>query len=214
MGAGQFWRRLLGWGLFAWGIIQVLSLVIGLAGMPDDLETWGTKWLPTAWKWMSDLPIGLNLLFPPLLLLVGIWVLAREGFEPIPTWYRHAAHLIRSRSWRGSRAAREESPLAAEDDRELEDHESAALRVVAEHVDDPDEGITPHHFQRKMAQRGFSGTDATLALASLPERGMLERFEYEDPDGYTYWQYRLTSASTRWLSANRPSQIEDDDIPF
>ncbi len=214
MDAGQRRRRLLGWGLTLWGVIQAVSLVIGLSGMPDDLETWGTRWLPTAWKWMSDLPIGLNLVLPLLLLLVGIWILARERFEPIPAWYRRAANLVRSRPWRRSRAEREESPLATEEENELEDHEAAALRVVAEHVDEPGEGITPHEFQRRMAHWRFSGTDATLALASLSERGMLERLESEHPDGYIYVQYRLTSASTRWLSANRPSQTEDDDIPF
>ena len=214
MDARQLWKPLLGWGLLIWSIIQALSFVIGLAGMPDDLKTWGTTWLPTAWKWMSDLPIGLSLVISLLLFVVGIWVLARERFEPTPTWYRYAARLIRSRPWRRSRAEPEESPPTTEDDGELGEHEAAALRVVAQHVNEPDEGITPYEFQQKMVQRGFSRTDGTLALASLSERRMLERFEYEDWNGDSHWQFRLTSMGTHWLSANRPSLTEDDDIPF
>ena len=105
-------------------------------------------------------------------------------------------------------------PQSSSNSGELDEHEAAALRVVAQHVNEPDEGITPVEFRRKMAQRGFPGADGTLALASLRERGMLEKFEYEDWNGDSYWQYRLTSMGTRWLSANRPSETDDDDIPF
>ena len=97
---------------------------------------------------------------------------------------------------------------------ELGEHEAAALQVVAQHVNEPDEGITSREFQQKMVQRGFSRIDGTLALASLSERRMLERFEYEDWNGDSYWQFRLTSMGTRWLNANRTSLTEDDDIPF
>lgn len=227
MDARQLWKPLVGWGLLIWSIIQALSFVLGLAGMPDDLKTWVTRWLPAAWKWMSDLPIGLSLVISLLLFAVGILVLARERFEPIPTSYRYAARLIRSRLWRRSRAESEESPPTTEgssqtkeepqnssNDGELGEHEAAALQVVAQHVNEPDEGITPVEFRRKMAQRGFPGADGTLALASLRERGMLEKFEYEDWNGDSYWQYRLTLMGTRWLSANRPSETDDADIPF
>jgi len=213
MEAGQFWKRLVGWGLVAWGIVQALSFLIGLPGVPEDLKTWGTSWLPTAWKWMSALPMGLSAVISLLLLAVGIWLLARERFEPIPTWYRHGSHRIRS-LWRRTRAEPDESPPTTEDEGELAEHEVAALQVVAQHVNEPDEGITPFDFQQKMAQRGFSGTDGTLALASLRERGMLERFEHEDWNGDLYTQYRLTSLGARWLNSNRPRLAEVDDIPF
>ncbi len=65
-----------------------------------------------------------------------------------------------------------------------------------------------------MAQRGFRGADGTLALASLRERRMLEKFEYEDWNGDIYSQYRLTPLGTGWLNANRASLTEHDDIPF
>ena len=214
MDAGQLRIRLLGWGLLAWSIVQALSFLIGLAGMPDDLKTWAENWLPNAWNWVSDLPIGWGLVISLLLFVVGIWVLAREGFEPIPTWYKSAARRIRSQPWRRSWRATEASPATIEDDGELGEHEAAALRVVAQHVNEPDEGITPYEFQQKMAQRSFPAEDGTLALASLRERGMLQRFEYEDWNGETYWQYRLTPSATRWLNANRPTAKDDVAIPF
>lgn len=213
MGAGQLRTQLLGWGLISWSIIQALSLVIGIAGMPDDIKTWATRWLPSAWNWASDLPIGLGLVISLLLFVVGILLLAREGFEPIPTWYRHATRLVRHRPWRRVRAGSDESPSIIEDT-QLGEHEAAALRVVAQHVNEPYAGITPYDFHQRMAQRGFSAEDSNLALASLEEDGMLERFEYEEPGHYPYWQYRLTSTSTRWLNANRAALKEDDDIPF
>ena len=171
MEAGQLSKRLVGWGLVAWGIVQALFFLIGLPGVPEDLKTWGSTWLPTAWNWMSALPMGLSLVLSLLLLVVGVWLLARERLEPVPSWYRQVSHLIRSRPWRPCRAEPDKSPPTTEAAGELADHEAAALQVVAQHVNEPDEGITPLEFQQKMAQRGFSGTDGTLALASLREKG-------------------------------------------
>lgn len=96
----------------------------------------------------------------------------------------------------------------------LHDYEIAALRVVAQHVNEPDEGITAVQYQEKMARLGFSREDATLALGTLRQMEMLERFEYEDWNGDVYWLHRLTSKSTRWLRSNRPKSTPHDDIPF
>ena len=204
----------MGWSSIVWSIIQALSLLIGLAGVPDDLERWAERWLPSAWKWVTGLPVGWGVVLSLLLFVVGIWLLAKERFEPVPTWYRSAARRVRSRPWRRSHRETEESPPTADQEDELGEHEVAALRVVAQHVNDPDEGITPSVFQRKMALQDFRGADGTLALASLRERGMLEKFEYEDWNGDTYSQYRLTPLGTGWLNANRASLTEHDDIPF
>ena len=97
---------------------------------------------------------------------------------------------------------------------ELLPSEAAALRVVAEHVDEPVGGIAPWDFHKKMARIGFSREDGNLALDSLPERGMLERFE----DGWeeeSFGAYRLTSEGASWLRENREEFWSNgDEIPF
>ena len=97
---------------------------------------------------------------------------------------------------------------------ELALYEIAALRAVAGHVYEPDAGITPFEFHKRLVRSGFSREDGNLALDSLSERGMLEGFEDEDSDG-TFWAYRLTSTGRIWLRENRDgSWSDDDEIPF
>ena len=107
----------------------------------------------------------------------------------------------------------------------LEQYEIAGLVAVAEEVDDPEAGITAHSFQKNMGQAGFTKLAGTLAMKSLIDRGMLERFTDELYNGETYTAFRVTSEGMGWLSANKekltleisedePQQISDEDIPF
>lgn len=108
----------------------------------------------------------------------------------------------------------------------LEQYEIAGLVAVAESADEPEAGIATHIFRRNMEQAGFNALAATLALKSLTDRQMLERYEEESYQGEPYAVFRITSKGMRWLFdksakltlhvGNRRKDIEitDDDIPF
>ena len=68
----------------------------------------------------------------------------------------------------------------------LEQYEIAGLVAVAEEVDDPEAGISTYVFRKNMERAGFSNLAGTLALKSLLDRGMLERFEDENYGGETF----------------------------
>ena len=106
----------------------------------------------------------------------------------------------------------------------LEQYEIAGLVAVAEEVDDPEAGIPIHSFRHNMEQAGFTKLAGTLAMKSLLDRGMLERFT-DDHDGYDYTAFRVTSKGMTWLSENKENlaleirkgelpEISDEDIPF
>ena len=67
----------------------------------------------------------------------------------------------------------------------LEQYEIAGLVAVAEEVDNPEAGIRTYVFRKNMERAGFSNLAGTLALKSLLDREMLERFEDENYDGET-----------------------------
>ena len=98
----------------------------------------------------------------------------------------------------------------------LEQYEIAGLVAVAEEVYDPETGISPYVFRKNMERAGFSNLAGTLALKSLLDRGMLERFENE---------IMVTSKGMSWLLTNKerltlqiaavePQGLTDDDVPF
>ena len=99
-------------------------------------------------------------------------------------------------------------------DGDFADYEIASLRVVAGFVDEPNAGITPFEFHKRMVRSGFSRADGNLALDSLAERGMLERFDDETWDGESFLAYRLTAGGRTWLRVNREVTRTDDDLPF
>ena len=109
----------------------------------------------------------------------------------------------------------------------LEQYETAGLVAVAQHVNDPKKGISAYQFREDMEQAGFTQLASTLALGSLIDREMLERYEEQDYDGETYTAFRVTSKGMTWLLANKGkltlqisekergrTRITDDDIPF
>ena len=109
----------------------------------------------------------------------------------------------------------------------LEQYEIAGLVAVAESVDEPESGIATHIFRHNMEQAGFNALAATLALKSLTDRQMLERYEEESFRGDPYAAFRITPKGMRWLFeksakltlhvSNTETQedlITDADIPF
>ena len=109
----------------------------------------------------------------------------------------------------------------------LEQYEIAGLVAVAEEVNDPEDGISAWMFNQNMKQAGFSNLAGTLALKSLLDREMLERFEDANYDGETWTAFRITPKGMKWLLANNASLnlqiaakepqgvgVTEDDIPF
>ena len=107
----------------------------------------------------------------------------------------------------------------------LEQYEIAGLVAVAEEVDDPEAGISTYVFRKNMERAGFSNLAGTLALKSLLDRGMLERFEDENYGGETFTAFKVTSEGMAWLLTNKgiltlqigdegPQGLTDEDIPF
>ena len=85
----------------------------------------------------------------------------------------------------------------------LEQYEIAGLVAVAEEVNDPEDGISAWMFNQNMKQAGFSNLAGTLALKSLLDREMLERFEDENYDGETFTAFKVTSEGMAWLLTNK-----------
>ena len=85
----------------------------------------------------------------------------------------------------------------------LEQYEIAGLVAVAEEVNDPEDGISAWMFSQNMKQAGFSNLAGTLALKSLLDREMLERFEDENYDGETFTAFKVTSEGMAWLLTNK-----------
>jgi nucleoside 2-deoxyribosyltransferase len=107
----------------------------------------------------------------------------------------------------------------------LEQYEIAGLVAVAEEVDDPESGVSAYSFRKNMEQAGFTRLAGSLALGSLVNKEMLERFEDHDYDGSPFTAFRVTAKGMAWLVANKekltlqfneeePKGITDDDIPF
>ena len=110
----------------------------------------------------------------------------------------------------------------------LEQYEIAGLVAVAEEVNDPEDGISIPNFRENMEQAGFTKLAGTLAMKSLIDKGMLERFTAENSNGYEYTAYtalRVTSEGMGWLSKNKENlalkirkdevqKISAEDIPF
>ena len=87
----------------------------------------------------------------------------------------------------------------------LEQYEIAGLVAVADQVNDPEDGISAWMFSQNMKQAGFSNLAGTLALKSLLDREMLERFEDANYDGETWTAFSITPKGMKWLLANNAS---------
>ena len=109
----------------------------------------------------------------------------------------------------------------------LEQYEIAGLVAVAQAVEDPEAGISTYIFRQNMEQAGFTQLAATLALRSLIDREMLERFEDQDYRNGPFTAFKITPEGMRWLIVNKENLnlyvsdespqrigITDDDIPF
>ena len=105
----------------------------------------------------------------------------------------------------------------------LEQYEIAGLIAVAEEVDDPEAGIDSFFFHHNMRQAGFTKVAVILAMKSLLDRRMLERFEDERYNGETYTAFRVTPKGMNWLLTNKerltlqiaavePQRLTEEDI--
>ena len=110
----------------------------------------------------------------------------------------------------------------------LEQYEIAGLVAVAEEVNDPEDGISAWMFSQNMKQAGFTQVASTLALSSLLDGEILERFSYYNrSEDSTYPALRITPKGMKWLLANKANLnlriaakapqgvgITEDDIPW
>ena len=101
----------------------------------------------------------------------------------------------------------------------LEQYEIAGLVAMAEEVNDPENGVSAYSFRKNMEQAGFTRLAGSLALGSLVNRELLERFEDYDYQGAAFTAFRVTSKGMAWLVANKDKLTlrkiaTDDDIPF
>jgi nucleoside 2-deoxyribosyltransferase len=108
----------------------------------------------------------------------------------------------------------------------LSSHEMAALVTIMSERSTPGEGLAPYLLKDKMRNSGYTAIAVGLALESLFRKGMIEYFQEEDSNGYSYTASRLTDKGIGWLLANQgrfrmrrdegsPSpELTDEDIPF
>ena len=110
----------------------------------------------------------------------------------------------------------------------LEQYEIAGLVAVAEEVNDPEDGISAWVFSQNMKQAGFTQVASNLALSSLLDGEILERFEYYDrSENSTYPVLRITPKGMKWLLVNKANLnlqiaakapqgvgVTEDDIPW
>lgn len=111
----------------------------------------------------------------------------------------------------------------------LSSHEVAALVTIMSERSTPGDGIAPYVLKDKMKKSGYTAMAVGLALESLFRKGMIEYFQDEDHNSYTYTASRLTNKGIGWLLTNqdrfrmrrdedreivRSAEITDEDIPF
>lgn len=108
----------------------------------------------------------------------------------------------------------------------LEQYEIAGLVAVAGEVIDLEDSLAAHRFRAAMIHAGFAPVAATLALAGLLGKNLLQRVEEQDRYE-TYTAFSLTQEGLEWLRANteiltlhvidgdtQTTEITDDDFPF
>jgi nucleoside 2-deoxyribosyltransferase len=101
----------------------------------------------------------------------------------------------------------------------LDQHEMGTLVAVAQRLDTPDDGVSPHMIRQDMASAGFTPIAATMGLHSLLAKKMLETATLYDDEGNSYTGYRVTSEGMRWLVDNKDKialrvERKREEIPF
>ena len=105
----------------------------------------------------------------------------------------------------------------------LEQYEVAGLVSVAGGLVEPEASIPAHSFQDSMVHAGFTSVAATLALAGLLRKNLLQRFDYKYRRGGGFVGFGLTLEGWQWLESNTEKlslqrdiqneiEITDDDI--
>jgi nucleoside 2-deoxyribosyltransferase len=85
----------------------------------------------------------------------------------------------------------------------LEQYEIAALVTVAQQIDHPEDGISPHRVREDMGNAGFMPIAVTLGLRALLDKGMLSVSEDRDYNGEVFAVYKVTGEGMSWLFANQ-----------
>lgn len=85
----------------------------------------------------------------------------------------------------------------------LDQHAVATLVSVAEEIDELTDGLSGYRVKIAMERAGFTKVAATLGLAALVDKGMLECFKESDYDGSQFLSYRVTDPGMAWLLANQ-----------
>ena len=86
----------------------------------------------------------------------------------------------------------------------LEQHEVFLMAALVTNLDHPDDHCSIYVLKRDMESSGFTKLAATLAIASLLQKSMIDRLNCYDRDAEeTYAGYSLTSSGWAWVLSNK-----------
>jgi hypothetical protein len=116
----------------------------------------------------------------------------------------------------------EKSPLA--DEGGLNQHEFAALVTIADDSELPGTPVWPSAVIRAMTNVGYRSIAATLGMAGLERKGLIEFVEVDNHSNEAATVIRITPPGWAWLEENierielrspaNPAPSQGDDIPF
>ena len=108
----------------------------------------------------------------------------------------------------------------------LSQYEMIALVAIAQNVDQPNGSVSTFLIRQDMNNAGFTKVAATLGLASLLKKQLIElREAYDERSGESYAAYALTEKGISWLMSNQDRLVlrepprtggpsGRDDVPF
>lgn len=99
----------------------------------------------------------------------------------------------------------------------LDQHEIVCLAAIAENLEHPQDHVSVYIIKRDMEAAGFTKVAATLALASLLQKGFVKDESFLDPDIREYYTaYSLLEPGWKWILGNKGQFIlrKPDEVPF
>lgn len=99
----------------------------------------------------------------------------------------------------------------------LDQHEIVCLAAIAENLEHPQDHVSVYLIKRDMETAGFTKVAATLALASLLQKGFVEQGSYGDHDVREYYTaYSLLEPGWKWILGNKEQFAlrKPEELPF